>query len=211
MRYFRPHAPSVANERKSESFDNEAAAREALRLAGRKTHFSPPCGTFWCEFSPRNTPWSATGIPWSGKSMGACRRNTPWKRPPLAVSAPGHAWKADGHGVRFNALPNGAQPDGAPGGRLRLRPQRPAGGGLHRRFVAISAERVWLFTAPQRTGRRTFALKKSVWQKTCQELIFSFRRDGCVLCSSVMRFRVWWPCFSLPCNQWPTGLSWAGS
>ena len=108
MRFFRARAPSGANTRKSEIFDNERLTSWLVAETSRKRRFLPLFGENRCDFSSRKCPWNAISILWSAISMGCCRRSVPWiaaRRPRTALFV---AKRRTGTGVRFNGLPNSA-------------------------------------------------------------------------------------------------------
>ena len=107
--YFRPLALLLANTRKSETSNFQSHPSKDLPQGRLKTPFSPLYGTFRPHFSLENWPWIEISIPWIGESMGwksismGCfGRNTPRGR----ISK---AKRRTTVGVRFNALPYGAQ------------------------------------------------------------------------------------------------------
>ena len=122
--YFRALALSLANTRKSETSDFQTLTSKAPPQGRLKMGFSPLYGTFRTHFSLENWPWIEISIPWIGESMG-------WK---IEISIPwigeSMGWKSISMGcfgrntprgriskakrrttvgVRFNALPHGAQ------------------------------------------------------------------------------------------------------
>ena len=109
IEYFRTAAPSLANTRKSETFDNKVHPCDASPHGRPKTRFSPLYDTFRGYFSAEKWPWIEISMGWIGDSMG-------WKSKSMGWIDCAAAWKHENNAkrrtkvaVRINALPYSAQ------------------------------------------------------------------------------------------------------
>ncbi len=109
IEYFRTAAPSLANTRKSKTFDNKVHPCDASPHGRPKTRFSPLYDTFRGYFSAEKWPWIEISMGWIGDSMG-------WKSKSMGSIDCAAAWKHENNAkrrtkvaVRINALPYSAQ------------------------------------------------------------------------------------------------------
>ena len=111
--YFRPRRPSHANERKSETPDNEAHPCDLPPHGSPKTPFSPLYGKNQSHFSVEKCPWNEISMGWIGRSMGWKSKSMGWidERPPSRRLS--NAKRRTNTRVRFNGLPYSAHGSGA--------------------------------------------------------------------------------------------------
>lgn len=109
IRYFSPHAPPHANERKSENTDNEKQTKKALPQNLRRGLFLTLYDTNLNLFLRRNTPWIERSIPCNLQSVPWIFRNLPRSRPEISPRRRDKPERRTEARVRFNVLPYGAQ------------------------------------------------------------------------------------------------------
>ena len=78
----------------------------------QETRILPLYGVNEAEFFIRNIPWSSIPMGWIGRSIPSIFRNISWMDATGPCGSRCSAEKRVGTAVRFNALPNGAQPFG---------------------------------------------------------------------------------------------------